>query len=68
MITAVQAPRIRKPKIRLQIGESYKFVSRVVQTNNLHTVCEEAHCPNIYECWGRGTATIMILGDICTRA
>lgn len=39
-----------------------------MQTNNLHTVCEEARCPNIYECWGRGTATIMILGDICTRA
>lgn len=67
-MTAVQAPRIRKPKIRLQIGEGYKFVGRVVQTNNLHTVCEEARCPNIYECWGRGTATIMILGDICTRA
>ena len=67
-MTAVQAPRIRKPKIRLQIGEGYKFVGRVVKTNNLHTVCEEARCPNIYECWGRGTATIMILGDICTRA
>ncbi len=67
-MTAVQAPRIRKPKIRLQIGEGYKFVGQVVQTNNLHTVCEEARCPNIYECWGRGTATIMILGDICTRA
>ena len=49
-MTAVQAPRIRKPKIRLQIGEGYKFVGRVVQTNNLHTVCEEARCPNIYEC------------------
>ncbi len=39
-----------------------------VTTNKLNTVCEEARCPNIYECWGRGTATIMILGDICTRA
>jgi len=57
-----------KPKIRLQIMEGYKFVNDVVQKNKLHTVCEEAKCPNIYECWNRGTATIMILGDICTRA
>ncbi len=59
---------VRKPKIRLQIGKGYKFVDNVVHTNKLHTVCEEARCPNIYECWDRGTATIMILGDICTRA
>ena len=58
----------RKPKIRLQFGEDYKFVQNVVSTNKLNTVCEEARCPNIYECWGRGTATIMILGDTCTRA
>ena len=58
----------KKPKIRLQFGEDYKFVQDVVTTNKLNTVCEEARCPNIYECWGRGTATIMILGDICTRA
>ena len=57
-----------KPKIKLQIGDGYKFVDGVVKKNNLHTVCEEARCPNIYECWDRGTATIMILGDICTRA
>ena len=48
--------------------DGYKFVNKVVQSNNLHTVCEEARCPNIYECWDRGTATIMILGDVCTRA
>ncbi|MDD9880198.1 MAG: lipoyl synthase [Candidatus Marinimicrobia bacterium] len=58
----------KKPKIRLQFGEDYKFVQDVVTANKLNTVCEEARCPNIYECWGRGTATIMILGDICTRA
>ena len=58
----------RKPKIRIQIGEGYKFVENTVSKNQLHTVCEEARCPNIYECWDRGTATIMILGDICTRA
>ncbi len=57
-----------KPKIRLQMTDGYKFVNEVVQSNKLHTVCEEARCPNIYECWDRGTATIMILGDVCTRA
>ena len=57
-----------KPKIRLQMTDGYLFVNNVVQTNRLHTVCEEARCPNIYECWDRRTATIMILGDICTRA
>ncbi len=57
-----------KPKIRLQITDGYKFVNDVVKSNKLNTVCEEARCPNIYECWDRRTATIMILGDICTRA
>ena len=60
--------QILKPKIRLQINQGYKDVSKVVKSNNLHTVCEEARCPNIFECWDRGTATIMILGDTCTRA
>jgi len=59
---------INKPKIRMSIGERYKFVNQVVRSNNLNTVCEEASCPNIYECWNRGTATIMIHGDVCTRA
>ena len=66
MIETITRPY--KPKIRLQITEGYKFVNDVVQENTLHTVCEEACCPNIYECWDRRTATIMILGDICTRA
>tara|TARA_Y100001936_G_scaffold242643_1_gene280257 strand:- start:123 stop:974 length:852 start_codon:yes stop_codon:yes gene_type:complete len=57
-----------KPKIRLKVTQDYKFVNDVVQKNKLHTVCEEARCPNMYECWDRGTATIMILGDTCTRA
>ena len=57
-----------KPKIRLKVTQHYKFVNDVVQKNKLHTVCEEARCPNIFECWDRGTATIMILGDTCTRA
>ena len=58
----------KKPKIKLNYSDDYKFVQNVVSDNKLNTVCEEARCPNIYECWGRGTATIMILGDICTRA
>ena len=57
-----------KPKIRLQINDGYRFVGSVVREHKLNTVCEEARCPNIYECWNRGTATIMILGDVCTRA
>ena len=56
------------PKIKFNQGEDYKFVQETVSSNKLHTVCEEARCPNIFECWNRGTATIMILGDICTRA
>ena len=60
--------KLFKPKIRLQITDGYKFVNDVVQSNKLNTVCEEARCPNIYECWDRRTATIMIMGDICTRA
>ena len=60
--------KILKPKIRLEYGDDYKFVQNTVSSNKLHTVCEEARCPNIFECWSRGTATIMILGDICTRA
>ena len=59
---------VKKPKIRIQFGDGYKFVEKTVTKNRLHSVCEEARCPNIYECWERGTATIMILGDICTRA
>ena len=57
-----------KPKIKLQIGKNYKFVKDIVKDQNLNTVCAEANCPNIYECWNRGTATLMILGDTCTRA
>ena len=60
--------QLLKPKIRLRVTEGYKEVTKVVKNNSLHTVCEEARCPNIFECWDRGTATIMILGDICTRA
>ena len=61
-------PRAMKPKVRLKLSKGYNYTNSIVQKNNLNTVCEEARCPNIYECWDRGIGTIMILGDVCTRA
>ncbi|MCF7849577.1 MAG: lipoyl synthase [Kiritimatiellales bacterium] len=55
---------LRRP---IQTDADYSEVQRLLKKLNLHTVCESAHCPNRHECWNRGTATIMILGDICTR-
>jgi lipoic acid synthetase len=55
-------------KIRIRTGENYRDLRDLVQEQQLHTVCEEARCPNIYECWERRSATIMILGDVCTRS
>ena len=54
-------------KVRAPGGEGFAATKRVVQELALHTVCEEAHCPNIGECWGHKTATFMLLGDVCTR-
>jgi lipoic acid synthetase len=68
--SALEPPK-RKPdwlKVRLAHGENYERLKRDVAKLDLHTVCQEAMCPNIGECWGAGTATIMILGDTCTRA
>jgi len=62
--------RLRKPQwIRAKFGNSqgYHDVKRLLREHNLHTVCEEASCPNIGECFGKGTASFMILGDVCTR-
>ena len=59
---------LHKPKINITTDENYKSVKRMVQKSYLNTVCAEARCPNIYECWSRKTATLMILGDTCTRA
>jgi len=58
------------PWIRTRVveGESFKELKQLVQSKQLHTVCEEARCPNIFDCWSRRTATFMILGDVCTRA
>jgi lipoic acid synthetase len=61
---------IRKPewlRVKAPAGENYTKVKQSLRSLNLHTVCEEARCPNISECWGTGTATIMIMGDICSR-
>ncbi len=55
-------------KVRLPFGEGYNDVKGIVENNGLHTVCQEARCPNIAECWERRTATLMILGDVCTRS
>ena len=55
-------------KVRAPQGETYDNLKRLMRSKNLHTVCEEARCPNIGECWGAGTATFLIMGDICTRS
>jgi len=55
-------------KIKLVTGEPYTEIKDMMRAKTLHTVCEEARCPNIYECWANRTATFMILGDVCTRA
>jgi len=57
-----------KPKISIAIDENFRQVKKLVQREYLNTVCVEARCPNIYECWQRKTATLMILGDTCTRS
>ena len=63
--------RIKKPswlRVKLPIGENYKKVRALVDEHKLHTICESGSCPNMGECWGEGTATFMILGNICTRS
>jgi len=70
-ITQDIKPKIQKPnwlRVKLPIGESYKHVRSLVDTHKLHTICESGNCPNMGECWGAGTATFMILGNICTRS
>lgn len=62
---------LRKPhwlKSKIPVGKQYRLVREIVEENKLHTICTSGHCPNMDECWGRGTATLMILGDICTRS
>jgi lipoic acid synthetase len=69
-IKIVPAERLKKPDwIRVRLGDSHRFqeIKQILREQKLHTVCEEATCPNISECFGKGTATFMILGDLCTR-
>ena len=63
--------KARKPKwlrVKLPTGENYKMVRGLVDKHQLHTICESGNCPNMGECWGAGTATFMILGNVCTRS
>lgn len=66
----VQKKRIKPDwlKIQIPVGENYTEVKQIVKTHQLHTICEDGKCPNMGECWGAGTATFMILGNICTRS
>ena len=63
--------RKKKPnwlRVKLPMGENYKRVRKLVDEYKLHTICQSGHCPNMGECWGEGTATFMILGNVCTRS
>ena len=69
-IKIVPAERLKKPDwIRVRLADAPRFqeIKQILRAHKLHTVCEEASCPNIGECFGKGTATFMILGDLCTR-
>ncbi len=63
-----EPPRPEWMRVTANMNDDYLHLKKMMRGLNLHTVCEEANCPNIYECWGMGTATLMILGDKCTRA
>jgi len=68
---STQENRVKKPewlRVKLPIGENYKHVRGLVDNYKLHTICESGNCPNMGECWGAGTATFMILGNVCTRS
>jgi len=70
-VSTESATRTKKPKwlrVKLPTGESYKNVRNIVSEHKLHTICESGNCPNMGECWGEGTATFMILGNVCTRS
>ena len=68
---AVASSQRKKPdwlRVKLPIGDNYKHVRHLVDQHKLHTICESGNCPNMGECWGAGTATFMILGNVCTRS
>lgn len=65
-----EGQKLRRPdwlRVKLPYGENYRNVRKIIDEHKLHTVCESARCPNMGECWGEGTATFMILGNVCTR-
>jgi lipoyl synthase len=67
----IPAGEVKRPdwlRVKLPYGESFRQVRHIIDDHSLHTVCESARCPNMGECWGEGTATFMILGNVCTRA
>jgi lipoic acid synthetase len=66
--TGVNGRRPDWLKVRAPAGETYHDLKRLMRSKSLHTICEEANCPNMAECWGRGTATFLIMGDTCTRS
>jgi lipoic acid synthetase len=71
VLTEEKRERVKKPKwlrVKLPTGAEYKQVREIVEEHKLHTICESGNCPNMGECWGAGTATFMILGNICTRS
>ena len=72
-LPVIAEPKPREPrpewlKVRIPSGENYSRLKNIMHEHDLHTVCEEARCPNVAECWNSGTATFMILGDTCTRS
>ena len=70
-ISSAEENKVRKPswlRVKLPVGEEYRKVRGIVSEQKLHTICESGNCPNMGECWGAGTATFMILGNVCTRS
>src|SRR6056297_1599691 len=71
MTEIAEEVKVRKPswlRVKLPTGKAYKEVRDIVSEHKLHTICESGNCPNMGECWGAGTATFMILGNVCTRS
>ncbi len=70
-LEGIKTEKLKKPhwlRVKLPTGENYKAVRNLVEKHQLHTICESGNCPNMGECWGAGTATFMILGNVCTRS
>lgn len=70
-VVSKETKRVKKPdwlRVKLPVGQEYARVRKIVDNNKLHTICESGNCPNMGECWGAGTATFMILGNVCTRS